>query len=187
MPSTRSLARAGSAAVPVGVALSLAGLAAAQSPAAQSDLGVRLATQLVGGFLVNVLLAGLLVLFAPSYARKTVGAIRDDPGSAFLWGLLVGIGVPIGLVLIALTVIGLLITIPGLLAVVVLGIVGNAVTVCWVGSLLTGGDVDGAAVGAGAVVFAVITAVPLVGNLATAILGFFGLGVVGRDLYTAWA
>ncbi|QGX94988.1 hypothetical protein EI982_09390 [Haloplanus rallus] len=186
MPSTRSLARVGSAAVPVVAALSLAGLAAAQSPVADADIGARLAARFVGGFLVNLVLAGLLVLLAPSYARRTVGAIRDDPGSAFLWGLLVGIALPIGLVLLALTIIGLLITIPGLIGVAILGVVGNAVAVCWIGGLLTGGDVDGAAVGAGALVFAVVAVIPLVGNLATTLLGFFGLGVVGRDLYTSW-
>ena len=186
MPSTRSLARVGSVAVPVVAALSLAGLAAAQSPVADADLGVRLATQFVGGFLVNLVLAGLLVLLAPSYARRTVGAIRDDPGSAFLWGLLVGIAVPIGLVLLAFTIIGLLITIPGLIALAILGVVGNAVAVCWFGGLLTGGDVDGAAVGAGALVFAVLGVVPIVGTLATTLLSFLGLGVVGRDLYTSW-
>ncbi|GAB6862802.1 hypothetical protein ACFR97_10005 [Haloplanus litoreus] len=187
MPSTRQLTRFGSAAAVLAGALSLAAPVAAQSPIpSEFGIGSRLAVRFGVALLINLVLGGLLVALAPDYARKTVGAIRDDPGSAFLWGLLVGIAVPIGLVLVALTIIGLLITIPGLLFLAVLGIVGNAVTICWIGALLTGDAVDAAAVGAGAFVLALVAAVPVLGNLATTLVGFFGLGVVGRDLYRSW-
>jgi hypothetical protein len=116
-----------------------------------------------------------------------VAAIRDDTGGAFLWGLLVGIGVPIALVLIAITIIGLVVTIPGLIVLFFVSLIGNAVTVCWIGGALIGRDgPDGVAVGVGAVVLAVVGAVPILGNLVTTLLGFFGLGVVGRDLYASW-
>jgi hypothetical protein len=186
MPSTGQLARVGSVAAALVGALSLAGPVAAQFPTPEFGLGSRLASRFGGALLVNLVLSGLLLGLAPEYARRTVGAIRDDPGSAFLWGLLVGIALPIGLVLVALTIIGLLITIPGLLALAVLGIVGNAVAICWFGSLLTGGSVDVAAVGAGSLALAAVAAVPVLGNLATTLVGLFGLGVVGRDVYTSW-
>ncbi|WP_251329609.1 hypothetical protein [Haloplanus pelagicus] len=187
MPSTRSITRVGSVAAVLVAALSVAGSAAAQSPVASDfGLGSRLALRFGGTFVVNLVLGGLLVALAPEYARNAVDAIRDDPGTAVLWGLIVGIAVPIALVLVALTIIGLLITIPGLLVLVVLGVVGNAVSICWVGSLLTDGGVGVAAVGVGALVLALIAVIPLVGNLATTLIGFVGLGVVGRDLYTSW-
>ncbi|WP_251341225.1 hypothetical protein [Haloplanus halophilus] len=185
MPSTRS-ARVGSAATVLVAALSLAGLATAQSPLpTEFDLGLRLAARFGGAFVVNLLLGGLLLALAPEYTRRMVDDVRDDPGSAFLWGLLVGIGVPIALVLVAFTIIGLVITIPGLLALALVGLVGNAVTICWLGGVLTD-DVGAAAVGAGALVLSLIAAVPLLGNLATTLIGFVGIGVVGRDLYTSW-
>lgn len=137
--------------------------------------------------MINLVLGGALYLLAPDYTRRMVADIRDDAGTAFLWGLLVGIAVPIALVLIAITIIGLLITIPGLLALFFLTLIGNAVTVCWIGTLLTGNDApDGTAVGIGAVVLAVVGAIPVLGNLVTTLVGFVGLGVVGRDLYTSW-
>jgi len=185
MPSTRLLARAPSALA----ALSLTGVAAAQSPVAESELGLATRVGLSFGviLLINLVLGGGLYLLAPDYTRRMVSEIRDDAGAAFLWGLLTGIAVPIALVLIAITIIGLLVTIPGLIALFFLGLIGNAVTVCWLGTLLTGHDgPDGTAVGVGALVLALVGAIPVLGNLVTTLLGFFGLGVVGHDLYTSW-
>jgi len=185
MPSTRLLARASSGLA----ACALAGLAAAQSPAIESELGLatRVALRFGVVLLINLVLGGGLYLLAPEYARRMVAEIRDDAGSAFLWGLLVGIALPIALVLLAITIIGLLITIPGLIALFFAGLVGNAVTICWLGTFLTGHDgPDGVAVGVGALVLALVGAIPLLGNLATTLLGFFGLGVVGRDFYRSW-
>ena len=186
MPSTEQFARVGSVGAALAAALSLPAPVVAQSPTSEFGLGIRLAIRFGGALLINLVLGGLLLALAPEYVRRTVGAIRDDPGSAFLWGLLVGIALPIGLVLVAFTLVGLLITIPGLLALVVLGIVGNAVAICWIGSLMTGDSVDAAAVGAGSLALAAVAAVPVLGNPATTLVGFFGLGVVGRDVYTSW-
>jgi len=166
----------------------LAGVATAQPEmGSEIGLGARVAIRFGVVLIVNLLLGGGLFLLAPEYARRIVAAIRDDAGAAFLWGLLVGVALPIALVLLAVTIIGLVITIPGLIALFFVGLVGNAVTICWVGTLLTGrDDPDGAAVGVGALALALVGAVPILGNLATTLVGFFGLGVVGHDLYTSW-
>lgn len=184
MPSIRPLAFGSS----VVAACSLAGVAAAQPEMGSNlGLGTRVALRFGVVLVINLVLGGAIYLLAPDYVRRMVAAIRDDAGTAFLWGLLTGIAVPIALVLIALTIIGLLITIPGLIALFFVGLIGNAVTICWIGTLLTEGDApDGTAVGVGAVVLAVVGAIPILGNLATTLVGFFGLGVVGRDLYTSW-
>lgn len=174
--------------VSVVAACSLAGVAAAQPEmGSEFGLGARVALRFVAVLVINLALGGALLLLTPAYARRMVAAIRDDTGGAFLWGLLVGIGVPIALVLIAITIIGLVVTIPGLIVLFFLGLIGNAVSICWIGGVLTGrADPDATAVGAGAVVLAVVGAIPVLGNLATTLLGFFGIGVVGRDLYTSW-
>lgn len=187
MPSTRSLAAAGS----VLAVLAFAGLTAAQSPSPGSEfgLGTGLAVRFGVAFVVNLVLAGLLVAFGPRYARRSVREIRDDPGSAFVWGLLVGIGVPIVLVLLAITIVGLIVAIPGLIVLAVLGVVGTAVTIVWVGDSLTGGRdaAGGTAVVVGAATLAVAAAIPVLGNLIVTVLGCFGLGVVGRGLYETWS
>lgn len=181
MPYTRSLALGGGTVA----LLALQGLAVAQSsgPAFEPGLGTRVATGFVISLVVYLLLGGALAAFAPRYADETVREIEDDPGGAFLWGLIAGIAVPIALLVLAVTIIGLVVAIPGFVLLVLVGIVGNAVTVAWVGTALSDGELDGTAVGIGALVLAVLAAIPVVGNLLTTVVGFFGLGVVSRRLY----
>lgn len=185
MPSTRLLTRL----LSVIAALSVTGVAVAQSPGVESEFGfaTRVALRFGVVLLINLVLGGGLLLLAPDYTQRMVAEIRDDAGTAFLWGLLTGIAVPIALVVIAITIIGLLITIPGLIALFFLGLVGNAVAICWIGVILTGNErPSGSAVGVGALVLALVGAIPLLGNLVTTLVGFFGLGAVGRDLYESW-
>lgn len=186
MPSDRSppLARVG-VALAFG-AVALVGTAAAQSrnPAPELGFGARFAAS----FVINLLFGGALVALGPRYARKTVGDLREDPGGAFVWGLLLGIGVPILLFLLAITIIGLIVVIPAGIVLAVVGIVGAAVTVVWIGDLLLSGreGLGGAAVVVGALALAVPYAIPILGDLVATIVGFFGLGAVGRGLYEWW-
>ncbi|WP_254768684.1 hypothetical protein [Salinilacihabitans rarus] len=187
MPSDRSppLARVG-VALAFG-AVALAGTAAAQSrnPAPELGFGTRFAAS----FVVNLLFGGLLVALGPRYARETVGDLRADPGGAFVWGLLLGIGVPILLFVLAITIIGLIVAIPAGIVLAVVGFVGAAVTVVWIGDLLLSGreaGVGGAAVVVGALALAVPYAIPVLGDLVATVVGFFGLGAVGRGLYESW-
>ena len=183
MPSRRSLAP-GVAALAV---LCLSGVAAAQSPNAGTGLGLgaRIAIRFVTALVVSLLLGGGLVALAPDYADSMVAALREDPGGAFGWGLVAGLVVPILLALLAATIIGLIVTIPGLILLFFLGIAGNAVSVVWLGTVLAGdGDaIGGRAIGVGALAFALLAALPVLGNFLTSVVGLFGLGVVSRDLY----
>lgn len=181
MPSTRSLLPGAAAVVLVG----FTGVAAAQSPTAGSELGfgLRVAARFAGTLVVALLLGGGLFAVAPEYARSTVEKLGENPGSAFGWGLAAGIVVPVVLAILAATIIGLVVAIPGAIVLFVLGLVGNGVTVLWIGRGLGGGAVDGTAVGLGAVGFALLGAVPVLGDLLTGLAGLFGLGVVSRRLY----
>jgi len=184
MPSTRLLAPTLSALA----GCSFVGVAAAQSSmGSEPEFLVQFGLRFGAVFVVNLVLGGALLGLAPEYAQQMVAELRDDAGAAFLWGLLAGIALPIGLVLLALTIIGLVITIPGLIALFFLGLVGNAVTICWLGTLLRGRESpDGLSVVAGAFALAVVGAIPLLGNLVTTLVGFFGLGVVAEDVYASW-
>ena len=188
MPSTRSVTRG------IGCVAALAaftGLAAAQTtdPAAGLGLGTRLGIRFVVGLVVNLVMAGLLVGIGPHYARECVNELHDDPGGSFGWGLLVGIGVPLVLIVLAITIVGLIVAIPGVLLLAVVGLAGGAVTIVWVGDSLTGGrgSVGGKSIAVGALALAVPTAIPVIGNLIVTILSYFGMGVVGHRLYRSWA
>lgn len=184
MPSRRSLALAAGVIALAG----LPGVAVAQSVGQSSEPGLvaELVIRLIAGLVVYGLLGGGLVALAPEYADETVAGITDDPGSAFGWGLIAGLLVPIGLAILAITVIGLIVAIPGFILLFFVGIAGNAVTVVWLGTLFGEAQAGGKAAALGAVAMAVIGAVPLLGGLLTSLLGFFGLGVVSRGLYKGW-
>lgn len=169
--------------------VALQDLAVAQSPIGATDpgFGVGLVAQFLATLVVNLLLGGALLVFGPRYANAMVTDIRDDPGGTFGWGLLVGIAAPVALVILAITIVGLIVAIPGLVVLFVLGLVGTAVTVAWIGTALTGpgDDVDWDAVGVGALALAVVGAIPMLGGFLTWLIGLFGLGVVSRNLYTS--
>ncbi|WP_226005334.1 hypothetical protein [Natrinema salinisoli] len=168
--------------------LALSGIVSAQPSSGGGEFrpGAYIGLQIVVAFLINGLLGGALVAVGPSYATQTVTEIRDDPGGAFVWGLLVGIGVPIVFLLLAITIIGLVVTIPGLIAVGIVGLIGHAVAIVWVGTLVSRGDrVGGKAAGLGALVLAVISAIPALGEFIITVVGYFGIGVVGRRLYVS--
>lgn len=185
MPSTRTLARGAGALAALGVV----GTAAAQTGAG-SELGLEVRVGIRFGvvLVVNLLLGGALVALGPRYAARTVRAVRDDPGGAFVWGLVVQIGVPVALALLAVTIVGLVVAIPGILLLIPVGLVGNAVAVVAVGATLAGtrGDPGGTAVIVGAFALAVVGAVPVVGGFLTGIVSLFGVGAVGRGLYRSW-
>lgn len=170
--------------------LAVPAVAAAQS--GRPDPGSRLLLEVVVGFVVslviNLILAGALLAFATEYAGERLEDVHEDPGGSFLWGLAFGVGIPILLVILAVTVVGLIVALPGAIALFVVGIAGNAVTVLWVGSLLTGGTgsprVEHVAVGA--LAMAVLGSIPVVGRFLASVVGLFGLGAVGRDLYLSW-
>lgn len=174
----------------VGSITLLSTVASAQTGELLREYGLLPTTgiRLIGGLLANLVVAGLLVGLAPTFARERVRDLRDDPVSGFGWGLITGIGVPIVLTLLAITIIGLLIAVPGFLLLIVVGIAGNGVTVLWVGSLVCR-EVD--ALGdhpllVGSVATAVVGAVPFLGDFALSVLTFFGLGAVGKAVYDSY-
>lgn len=187
MPSTRTLARA----VGALAALAFVGVAVAQSglrdPQTGLGLGTSVAVRFGAGFVINLFLGGVLVVAGPDYAADKIDEFRSDPGTSIVWGLIVGIGVPILLVVLAVTLIGLIVAIPGMLVLVGVGILGSAVVVVLVGSAVTKEDRPGGTeVLLGALVLSLLTAIPVVGGLVNWLVGLPGIGLVGHDLYRSW-
>jgi hypothetical protein len=187
MPSKHAVSSLGSLLAVFG----LAGVAAAQPTAPNGASGPALSVVLRFGvgFVVFTVLGVAATAIGPKYTTNAVRDIQDDPGAAIGWGILVGILLPIGLVLLALTVIGALISIPGLLLIGVLGIIGSGITAVWVGNSVVGDDgavsaTDGVA---GGLLLAVPFAIPVVGGFLVNLVTLVGLGVVGRGLYEDWS
>ncbi|ELZ70458.1 hypothetical protein C457_08404 [Haloferax prahovense DSM 18310] len=169
--------------------LALAGTAAAQNLESAQQLSPVFRAGV--SFLIDLVVGGILVAAAPAYTRDAIAEIRDDPGGSFLWGLGIGIGGLIVLVLLAITIIGLLVAIPGFLAFILLGIVGGALATVLLGSLVTGTASGGSpplgvSVAVGALIAAVLSLVPIIGGVILFVVDTLGLGVVGRNLIRSW-
>ncbi|MBX0322618.1 hypothetical protein EGH21_06205 [Halomicroarcula sp. F13] len=174
MPSTSQRLAAAVAALAV-----LPGVAAAQQPTGQVTLSPLAQFAAAGGY--SLLVGALLLAAAPAWTRNAVDDIFEDPGVVVAVGTLGYLAIIVGLVLLALTLIGLIVTIPGLLALFVVALVGTPLGAYAVGRWLTGvGDVDNrwAALAVGAVVVGAVSAVPVVGDLLNALVASPGIGLL---------
>lgn len=145
----------------------------------EPGVGARFAGTLIG----TLLAVGLSLAVSPEFTRRRVDDLRSDPVAGFGWGLVVGVGVPFVLVLVAATGVGLLFAVPVFLVVFVHGVVGLAVGALWVGSFLVDEDDAFDRAAAGIVTLAVLAAIPVLGGLLTTLVSTCGLGVVARESY----
>ncbi|WP_416839811.1 hypothetical protein [Haloferax sp. DFSO52] len=170
--------------------VALAGVASAQSYESASQISPIFRAGL--SFAIDILVGGVLVAALPTYTRETLAEIRDDPGGSFLWGLLVGIGGLIALIVLAITVIGLIVAIPGFLLFIVLSVAGGAIATVFLGSTVTRLLSDsrqslGLSLVIGALIAATFSVIPLIGGLVLFVVDTIGLGVVGRNVYRSWS
>ncbi len=134
-----------------------------------------------------LVVGGITVFLAPDFVRSVDSEIRESPVLAGLvgLGLFVGILVVIVLfVLVAFTGIGLLIAIPGFLALFVVGLLAEAMVAVSVGFVLAGVlDREGIALGwaflVGLLAITVVAVIPIVGLLTFVLtaVGFGGLAI----------
>jgi cytoskeletal protein CcmA (bactofilin family) len=140
----------------------------------------------VYGFLVNLLVGGLLLLVLPKSSDRIADAVSDTPLRTGAIGLAALIGVPILLVLVAITIVGIPITLAGFLAyglaVWLATIYGRYAVGEW---LLAYADIDNRWAGllAGLVVVALLVRVPFVGWLFQLLVLLFGLGAMATLIY----
>jgi cytoskeletal protein CcmA (bactofilin family) len=142
----------------------------------------------VYGVLVNLALGAVLLLAFPGASNRVADRAADSPLTAGGVGLLTAVAVPVLLVLVALTIIGIPLSLLGLflfLSTLWVALVYGGYTV---GAWLTGAaDVDNRwlALVVGVVLVALAGRLPVVGGLVTAVVSLLGLGaltLVLRDL-----
>ena len=100
------------------------------------DLGGSVVPGPVGfllAFLANAVLGAALLLGAPGFARRVTATGTDRPAASAGVGLLTFVGIPVGLVILAITIVGLPLSLAGLLVYVPLLWVGFVY-----GAILTG-------------------------------------------------
>lgn len=160
-----------------------------------SRLGVDLAPTIqplaswlfaVYAFVANLLLGAALLALFPRFSTGVADRVAADPLRTGAIGLAVFVGVPVVLLAIAITVIGIPISLVGAFAfalVVWIAVVyGRFAVGAWLLSLV---DVDDrwAALLVGLVVGAVLSQIPVLGGLLNLLIFLLGLGALAMGLY----
>lgn len=170
---------------------------------AQARSGDFLRVSLWGlyGFIVNLLLGLVLLAALPSFSRRVTDEMVDDPVRTGALGIAALVAVPLLLLLLALSLFGLPLALAGAVAFVVLSWVGAVYVRIAIGTWLlaavpralsrVGGDYPPvknrwAGLLVGAVVVAVLLAVPVLGGLVDILVIALGLGAVGRLVSRAY-
>jgi cytoskeletal protein CcmA (bactofilin family) len=151
---------------------------------------------IVGGITLSLglmLLGAILVLAMPRFSREAVATIGQKPWEVLGLGLAVLVGVPVLLVMLVITIIGIPLAVLLALAYGALLMIGYLVGALFVGDFALG-RIDAAKLGStwwralfmvlAIVVIAIVDVVPVLGPVATGILFLAGLGAFTRR---AWA
>ena len=148
--------------------------AAARQPTA-GGLELSPAVRTLTSALLALVVAGGLVALVPDYVERTTDRILDAPGKTFIYGVVIGIvGILVAVVLV-FTVVGILVSVPILIALAVVGYLGflaagRAVSESW-------GTVLAVAVAAAAVT----GGIPVLGGLVGLVLDSMGIGAAYLD------
>lgn len=152
-----------------------------------TGIGVTIAVAISG--VLAVVVAGL----APTLTDESLQRCRDDGVVAFLVGLGATILVPIVLAILAVTVIGLVVAIPGFVVLFVVLLVGSAIGVLLVGRFVldavssSAGEPDTLPVAfAGAVVLVAVSLIPVLGGLVNFAISTVGVGAVSLVLWNRY-
>lgn len=136
----------------------------------------------VYGFLVSFVLGAVLLLAFPAGTNGIRDRVREDPLTSGLYGLVVLVGVPILLVLVAITVIGIPLAVIGALLFALAAWVASVLGRYAVGGWLlgyAGTDNRWAALLVGMLAVAVVGLVPVLGGLVKFVVLLLGLGALG--------
>ncbi|PSQ18779.1 hypothetical protein BRD00_04275 [Halobacteriales archaeon QS_8_69_26] len=138
---------------------------------------------------VTLVVGGILLALAPEGSRDIVRKSRERPLYAAVAGFLGFFGGLIAFVLLGITVVGLVVSIPGFIAWILIALAGSAYGAMVVGSLVTDAtDLDGLgpALVIGAVAMAAVGLVPALGELVTLVVGSIGMGSIFMFAFGSW-
>lgn len=135
----------------------------------------------VNAFVLNLLLGVLLLGLFPNFSDHVADGVTTDPAKSGLVGVGVFLGIPILLVLVAITLVGIPIAIAGLIGFLVFSwmavIYGRFAVGTWLLSYI---DVDNrwVALVVGLVLAVIIWQIPVVGGLVNFVIYLLGLGAL---------
>ena len=129
---------------------------------------------------VSVIVLGVLLLaLAPAAMAASYAVARDEAGRAFGWGLLVAVGLPVALVAVLFTLVGITLGLLGLLSLALLYAMGYVVAGLALGRAIVKEPKSrylALLVGLG--ILRVAGLIPVVGGLLTFVAGAYGIGAL---------
>jgi len=152
-----------------------------EEPGVNVDVSTGLGGGAVGVFLTTLLVGVLLIALAPAYTERMKQSLVEKPVDSFIYGVLALVALILLTFLLVLTIIGIFVVIPLVIAAYVLWAVGSAIAFLSIGErlvdaedwklpLLVGAAINGA------------LALTGIGGLFSFCIGAAGFGAVLRDL-----
>lgn len=92
----------------------------------------------VGAFLTTLVVGAILVAVAPGYTERTMESVAEDPIGSFVYGLVFLGGLVILTILLAITIVGIFVIVPLVLAAVVVWGIGAAIAYLAIADRLVG-------------------------------------------------
>ncbi|WP_418282158.1 hypothetical protein [Halorubrum sp. DTA98] len=152
------------------------------------DIIVGATFELVFSAVILSLIGAVVMAIAPDFTADGVEYVHEHPGEAFVYGVIAYVALIAATILLAITIVGLLVVIPGLIVVAILGLGATTVAIvslgAWLQSALDGRPVPASGTGlvVGAVTWATIDLVPVLGGLVTFVLSAMGFGYLSLYL-----
>jgi cytoskeletal protein CcmA (bactofilin family) len=143
----------------------------------------------VYGFLANLVLGAVLLLAFPAFSQRVALRAVEEPVRSGGVGLLAILGVPVALVLLAITVVGIPLAVVGAILFGIVAWAGAVYGRFAVGGLLTAYfdvDSDWVALVSGLVVVAIAVRIPFVGRLIDLLVGLVGVGALALVLASGY-
>lgn len=174
--------------------LALAGLAVAQpEPAPVPDAVAQPSplASVTGTLILNIIVGVLLITFADEYVEAMLSYVRENTLRSFLWGLGAFLALGIVIFILVITLVGILVALPLALLAIVVGSVGNVLTLMTVTRLACErlDRPDWAAnlwalLAGSLLVSALVGLVPILGPVANFVIGTVGFGAVLSQFWT---
>lgn len=128
---------------------------------------------------ITLVIGGLWIAVAPDYTTRVTDRALAAPVTAFLWGFALAIGVFVAAILLAITVVGILVAFPLLLAFGIFSFVAAELGFLAVGRALADGWGAVLAVAVGTAFL--LAVIPFLGTLVAFVISSIGVGAVVMD------
>lgn len=166
------------------LSLSWRALSAISEPGFDVDIdpGTGLGGGAVGAFFTTLIVGAIMIAVLPEYTERMMASVLDEPLSSFLYGIFLLLALVIITVALVITILGIFLAIPLILAAYLIWAVGSTVAYLAIADRLIGREDGWTKPLLAAAVINGGLALSGVGGIIAFCIGAVGFGAVVRDL-----